>query len=237
MLSKELTKDNLYKYLKELSKEYKKIGGRKMPAEIIIIGGASVLINYGFRESTEDIDAIIEASSAMKDAIYKVAERNDLPDKWLNDDFKYTDSYSSKLVIYSKYYTTYSNIVSIRTVNAEYLLAMKLKSDRTYKHDFSDVIGIIDEERKRGNIITKEDIIRASKELFGDKFELSEEGYKCLDRIYSSDNLHELFNKVKMEEAKDKERIQEIIDNNAEPGKRINAKELLKEMKKKYEEK
>ena len=40
-----------------------------MPAEITLIGGASILVNYGFRASTYDVDALIQASSAMKDAI------------------------------------------------------------------------------------------------------------------------------------------------------------------------
>lgn len=63
------TKNNLDTYLKELAKEYKKLGGKRIPAEIILVGGASVLINYGFREMTTDIDALIQAASIMKDAI------------------------------------------------------------------------------------------------------------------------------------------------------------------------
>ena len=48
MLSKqriEFTKDNIDLYLKELAKEYRKLVGKGMPAELILIGGASVLIN------------------------------------------------------------------------------------------------------------------------------------------------------------------------------------------------
>ena len=56
-------------YLKELGKEFRKLNGKKMPAEIVLIGGAAILANYGFRESTYDIDAVILASSAMKDAL------------------------------------------------------------------------------------------------------------------------------------------------------------------------
>lgn len=43
------TRDNLDGYLKELSKEFRKINGNRLPAEIILIGGASILLNYGFR--------------------------------------------------------------------------------------------------------------------------------------------------------------------------------------------
>ena len=46
------TLDNLDSCLKELAKEFRKINGSRIPAEIILIGGASVLINYGFREMT-----------------------------------------------------------------------------------------------------------------------------------------------------------------------------------------
>lgn len=35
-------------YLKELAKEFRKLNGKTMPAEIILIGGAAVLANYGF---------------------------------------------------------------------------------------------------------------------------------------------------------------------------------------------
>lgn len=44
------TKGNLDDYLRMLAKEFRKRNGKVMPAEIILIGGAAVLINYGFRE-------------------------------------------------------------------------------------------------------------------------------------------------------------------------------------------
>ena len=56
------TRENLDRYLKELAKEFRKCNGKSMPAEIILIGGASVVINYGFREMTYDMDAIINAA-------------------------------------------------------------------------------------------------------------------------------------------------------------------------------
>lgn len=58
---KPITKENLDSYLKELAKEFRKKNGKKMPAEIVLIGGASILINYGFREMTYDMDAIIKS--------------------------------------------------------------------------------------------------------------------------------------------------------------------------------
>ena len=62
----EFTKEKIDLYLKEVAKEYRKQVGKNMPAEFVLIGGASVLINYGFRNMTTDIDALIEAASAMR---------------------------------------------------------------------------------------------------------------------------------------------------------------------------
>lgn len=73
------TKVNFDTYLKELAKEFRKLNGKTMKAEIILVGGAAVLANYGFRNMTTDIDAIIHASSAMRDAINKVRDKYDLP--------------------------------------------------------------------------------------------------------------------------------------------------------------
>ena len=119
------TNENIDNYLKALAKEYRKLSGKKMPAEIIIVGGASTLINYGFRENTYDIDAIMQSSSAMKDAISNISNSMNLKPSWINSDFIKTKSYSPKLIQYSKYYKTFSNIVQFRTVTGEYLIAMK----------------------------------------------------------------------------------------------------------------
>ena len=102
-------KDNLNQYLNELSKAYKKLGGRNMPAEIILIGGAAIIENYVFRDMTTDIDAVIRAASVMDDAIRQVGDKFRLPVGWLNSDFTRTHSYTPKLFEYAVYYRTYAN--------------------------------------------------------------------------------------------------------------------------------
>ena len=86
-MSSDFNKSGMDNYLKELAKEYRRMVGKNMPAEIVLVGGAAILANYGFRESTQDIDAIITAASAMKDSITVVGNRYDLPSGWLNSDF------------------------------------------------------------------------------------------------------------------------------------------------------
>lgn len=72
-----------------------------------------------------------------------------------------TDSYTPKLIEYSKYYKTFSNILQIRTVSAEYLVAMKLMAGRQYKNDLSDIVGILIEQEERGDPFTLERIKEA----------------------------------------------------------------------------
>lgn len=161
------TKDNLDMYLKALAKEFRRINGKSMPAEIILIGGAAILANYGFRDMTTDIDAVIHAASSMKDAINRVGDQYHLPNGWLNADFMKTASYSPKLDQFSVYYRTYSNVLRIRTMSSEYLVAMKLRSGRQYKNDMSDVIGILAEHERRGEPITMDAVNTAVQNLYG----------------------------------------------------------------------
>ena len=122
---KPFTRENPDSYLMELAKEFRKKNGSRMPAEIILMGGASILINYGFREMTYDMDAIIKSSGAMRDAINTVGDRLGLPIGWLNTDFVHTNSYTPRLAEHSKYYKTFANILQIRTVLDEYSLLIK----------------------------------------------------------------------------------------------------------------
>ena len=187
------TRDDIDMYLKEVAREYRKQVGKSMPAELILIGGASVLINYGFREITTDIDAVILAASAMKDAINRVGDRYALPVGWLNEDFKKTASYSNRLAQFSTYYKTYSNVLTIRTMAAEYLIAMKLRSGRQYKQDLSDVLGILAEHEKNGIPLTLEQIKRATIELYDSWDTLPETSRNFIENVIQDGHFEKLY--------------------------------------------
>ena len=199
------TKENLDTYLKELAKEFRKLNGTAMPAEIILIGGAAILANYGFRNMTTDVDAVIHASSSMKDAINRVGDKFDLPNGWLNADFMNTGSYSSKLDEFSAYYKTFSNALQIRTVSAEYLIAMKLRSGRKYKNDLSDIIGILDEHEKRGTPITLDNIDAAVNNLYGDWSAIPADSRAFIQNAFRNGNYEQVFASISEEEKKSKE--------------------------------
>ena len=203
------TKENLEYYLKALAKEYKK-RGHNTPAEIILVGGASILINYGFRDASYDIDADYQSHSVMKESINAVGDRYDLQNGWVNDDFKKTDSYTPKIVQYSEPYKTFSGVLQIRTIRAEYLVAMKLVSGRMYKKDMSDIAGIIYEQQIAGKPLTYEMIDKAVCDLYGNWNNVSDNARELLNKILSCNNLQALFIELSENEKAAKEVIKEI---------------------------
>lgn len=201
----EFTKENIDLYLKELAKEYRKQIGKKMPAELILVGGASVLINYGFRNMTADIDALIYAASCMKDAIHSIGDRFGLPSGWLNADFKNTSSYTPKLLQFSTFYKTYSHVLTIRTISAEYLIAMKLQSGRQYKNDLSDILGILAAHQAKAMPITLSQIRHAVANLYEDWLALPEQSRTFIESVMQNAQFQKLYAEISSHEQQARE--------------------------------
>ena len=230
-MSSEFTKENIDQYLKEVAKEYRKRIGKSMPAEIILIGGASVLINYGFRGMTTDIDAIIQAASGMRDAIGAVGDKYGLHFGWLNTDFEQTDSYTPKLLEFSDYYRTYSNVLSIRTVRGEYLIAMKLRSGRQYKNDLSDVVGILREHKNNGTPIDMVEIRKAVSDLYGDWEQLPEISRSFIENVMQSKDLDALFAEIVANEKETKGLLMDFQKDYPGVLKGSNAEKIIADLK------
>lgn len=195
-----ITKENINFWLNELAKEYRKLNKGKMKAEIIIVGGASILINYGFRQMTYDIDAIVQASSEMKEAINRVGDKHGLPNDWLNTDFKKTSSYSDRLIEVSTFYKEFAHALTVRTVNAEDLIVMKLMSGRLYKNDLSDVAGILWECQKQGNPILIEDVYDSACKLYGGWEKIPAKSRMFFEAAYKKGDYESIYNSNKNNE-------------------------------------
>lgn len=143
MSTDSINKETAIQYLKEFAKELRK-ETKNIDIDIIIVGGGSIILNYNFRFSTGDFD-IIKPNRLIdiKHSANKIADKYNLTSNWINDDFTTTSSYSNKLINYADYYRTFSNHIHFYTIKDEYLIAMKLKSNRNYKNDYSDIIGIL----------------------------------------------------------------------------------------------
>ena len=202
---KPFTKDNIDCCLRELAKAFRKKNGNRIPAEIILVGGASILVNYGFREMTYDMDAIIQSSGAMKEAISIVGDKLKLPVGWLNADFMNTESYTPRLIEHSKYYKTFSNILQIRTVAAEYLVAMKLMAGRQYKNDLSDVVGILIEQEDLEDALTLSQIKKAATDLYDSYGRLPESSRIFIESIYEKEDLRAFYKQCREFEQENKD--------------------------------
>ena len=223
------TKDNIDSLLSQLAKEFKRLNGRKLPAEIVLVGGAAIVTQYGFRASTTDIDAVIAASSVMKEAINIVGDRNGLQNGWINQDFMKTSSYSDKIIGFSKHYRTFSNILDVRILPSEYIVAMKLASLRQYKYDMSDIVGIIKSEE-----IPREIIERAIADLYGsfDNLAHAEDAKTLLGSVYSTSNLEDLYNNTRLSETENHVILKELDDKYPEILKQGNISDVLEVAKK-----
>lgn len=203
---KPFTTDELFDNLKALAKRFRKLNGKQTPAELYLVGGASIMLNYSFRDMTYDIDAIIRASSAMKDAIRDVSNEKNLPIDWLNTDFKNTESYSPNLIKYANYRCELSNVLRIYTISAEYLVAMKLMAGRSYKHDLSDVVGIVSEhnsvsENNKKQMLTLDTVKKAVIDLYRDWNKLPKQSRDFIEIVFQQTDL-ESFRKKQQEQEK-----------------------------------
>jgi hypothetical protein len=118
-----LSKENILKYLEELSEE---IGKEGLKGEILVFGGAAMILAFNARPSTKDVDAIFQPKSKIYELSKKIAERHRLPENWLNDSVKgfiRSDLFDYKLFI------RFENL-SVYIPEPEYLLAMKSISMR-----------------------------------------------------------------------------------------------------------
>lgn len=194
LFRKPFTIENLDYYLNELAKDYAKLTKRnKVPIEIVIVGGASILINYEFRNSTNDVDAIINWGF-LDQSIKNISQKFDLEKNWLNSDFIKTRSYTPKLIEFSTFYKCFQKILNVRTVKSEYLIAMKMVSGRVYKNDLSDIVGILLAEHQKGNNINIYKIEKSICELYGSLNIVHEDIYKSVYRVLEKGNLNEIYN-------------------------------------------
>lgn len=230
------TKENLDACLSKLAKEFRKLNGTKTPAEIVLIGGAAVLANYGFRDMTYDIDAIIRASSSMKDAINKVGDEMGLPNGWLNSDFTRTKSYSPKLLQYSKYYKRFGYVLEVRTISGEYLIAMKLMSGRQYKNDISDVIGILREQKEHRKPLTFEMIKTAVSDLYGSWNNLPQDSRELITEVMRDEQYEELYEQYRSNEKIAKESLIDFEKRYPGVTNTDNVNDIIRNLKKRKEQ-
>lgn len=210
-----ITKENAYPILKAFAKEYKKQNGTSVPVELVIVGGGSILLNYGFREATQDFDIMVQSLGMIKNVSYRIADLYNLPDNWLNTDFMRTASYSDKLREVSKHFCSFNNgSLEFRTVNGEYLIAMKMVSAREYRNDISDVVGILIYMKNESENFSMDRIDYAINFLYGKREDVIKEDVYDKVKEYAKWSVAELEKEYDVLTQMEKQTKQELIDIN-----------------------
>lgn len=207
-----ITKDNAYPILKAFAKEYKKQNGNQIPTEIIIVGGGSILLNYGFREYTQDFDILARSVDVIKSVSYQIADQYNLLNDWMNTDFTHTASYSTKLREISKHFCSFNNgSLEFRTVNAEYLIAMKMVSAREYRNDISDIVGILIYLKEYAEGCSMDKIDAAIQYLYENPKEMIKNEVYDKIRSYAQQSVSELQAEYKVLTQKEEQTKQTLI--------------------------
>jgi hypothetical protein len=127
------------KILECLQKLGEALAEKGLKGEILLTGGASMCLVHSARDATKDIDALYEPKDTINHIANKIAEQENLPIGWLNDGVKGFIGPNAP----TEDFITFKGL-SVQTVSAEYLLAMKLMSARYGEKDYEDIVFLID---------------------------------------------------------------------------------------------
>lgn len=128
---------------------------------------------------------------------------------------------------FSKYYRTFSNNVTVRTITGEYLVVMKMMAGRQYKFDLSDIVGILWEHDREGNPLTLSDLKRAAEDLYGSYEKLPIESRLFVERVLDEKNYETLYQVVRNTEAENKTIYWSIRQTNREDSPQIMSTKFL----------
>ncbi|MBI5082453.1 MAG: hypothetical protein HZB17_14305 [Chloroflexi bacterium] len=79
-----MDKSDLIRFIQNIDSEL------STSCEIILVGGAAMILHFGAQRATRDVDALVLRGSVndLRQAVKNVAKLNDLPEDWLNDAVK-----------------------------------------------------------------------------------------------------------------------------------------------------
>ena len=125
-----MSPDDIQRYLKMLADE---LYARNVTGEIVLAGGAVMLLVIRNRETTKDVDAYFATNAQeIREAAHLIAQRENLPPDWLNDGMKgffYTTPPTTLWVDYPG--------LRVYHADLDYVLAMKAVAGRP--EDIGDI--------------------------------------------------------------------------------------------------
>jgi hypothetical protein len=137
-----LSRDDILKAFQALSDE---LASRSVKGELCLFDGTVMVLAYGARLATKDVDAIFQPEQIVREAAIKIADQTALPENWLND--------AVKGYVSANHQTFEGNLPQFPNLHvvmptAGYLLAMKclasrIESTQPEGGDVKDIIFLI----------------------------------------------------------------------------------------------
>lgn len=110
--------------LRELARRLQTLG---VAADIYLVGGAAIAVEYSSRRSTTDIDAVYQPEQTVNEVAHAMANDMGLDPKWLNNSAKAwmpnaTDAEAAVVPV--------ADNLTLRVASPRFLLAMKMAAGR-----------------------------------------------------------------------------------------------------------
>ncbi len=167
-----LHKENIEEYLDALAQQILESGIGKH--KILIVGGAAMALKYSDGRSTVDIDICFREQNNLYSCCKIVAQKNSLPDDWINADVMHSESFSYALFDNAALYKTFRDILDVYLADDLDLYCMKLVSFRP--KDIQDMDALSSSLLNSG--VSSNDIISNFNRLYGDEYLLRNDGRK-----------------------------------------------------------
>lgn len=111
---------------------------RGLHVEMFLVGGAAMVLAYGRKRATRDLDAVFEPKMPVYEEVRRIADEEGLPPDWINDAVKglLPDRGDD-----GEQVSFESEGISVAVASAEYLFAMKALSARQ-EADSGDLLAL-----------------------------------------------------------------------------------------------
>lgn len=119
---------------KDLESLFFKIGSelakRGELVDITIYGGSALLLKYGYRETTKDVDVVFDAwdEENLRTITNNLAKTHKLDPHWFNDDAKMFKADSEDLDVYKKYPSDGKGGLRVNIPKPDYMLALQVQA-------------------------------------------------------------------------------------------------------------
>lgn len=169
-----MNKQEIEKYLLLVGQELQTQG---ITLDLLLLGGAAMLIEVGNRESTQDVDTyFVSNAAALLRASAKVAQREQLPDGWLNTaaaGFTYNFIKKPDMVSWKVFSGLHVYLPSL-----DYLFVTKVMAGR--RKDDEDIKALA----RRLHISTVKDAVEVVRQYVADT-DISNESLQAIQRCFS----------------------------------------------------